>query len=411
MDYNRHIKRSMDEALSDTPVVCILGPRQCGKSTLVRTYDPNRTFIDLDDLDWLKLAREDPQGFLDGLPEQVTIDEVQRVPELSLAIKRSVDANRKPGRFLLTGSANLLQNPRLADSLAGRMECIYLHPLTEAEKERAPGNFLEDWLNGRVGTDIVAGQGPAPSSLPGRLVAGGFPEAYKRSERRARSWQKQYIHSIIERDIHDLADVHDAQDVSRLLEHLSNQTAQLLNTTSIANALGHTRMTIDRYLSILQRLFLVRQVPAWHNNQCKRLGKTPKVHICDSGLGAALSGLRTKDWNAKRSRFGHLLESFAVQQLTAMADVSEDEHFFSHYRDKDKVEIDLIIETYGDVRGVEVKAAATTGKDDGKGLHRLANQIGDRFKGGIVLYDGHSIIPIDKEREIWAVPFNRLWQW
>jgi uncharacterized protein len=177
-DYlQRQLKTALEEALADTPVVGILGPRQCGKSTLAKRHDPKRPYLTLDDQNYLSLAIEDPQGFVDQLPEQITIDETQRAPELTLAIKRNVDANRQPGRFLLTGSANLLQLPLLADSLAGRIECLYLQPFTASEIEGCETNFLETWLENGITVELAPGSPPAPTSLPERLVAGGYLEA------------------------------------------------------------------------------------------------------------------------------------------------------------------------------------------------------------------------------------------
>jgi len=406
----RHLAPMLKEALADTPVVCLLGPRQCGKSTLAQHCDPKRTYINLDERNYLELARRDPEGFLDGLPEQVTIDEIQRVPELTLAIKRNVDARRKPGRFLLTGSAKLMQLPRLADSLAGRMECLYLHPLTEAEKQGTPGRFLSSWFSGELGSAIPGSRAPQPSDLPGRLVAGGYPEAFARSAKRARRWQQQYLHSIIQRDIQDVAEIRDGQEVARMLEYLSHQNASLLNVSATANALGHTRPTIERYLSVLEKLFLIRRLPAWHSNRSKRLVKTPKVHVCDSGLAAALADLRPEQWNPERTRFGHLLESFVAQQLIAMGGWQGSEPRFGHYRDKDKVEVDLVIELGGNVWGIEVKAAASVQAADGQGLLRLADVAGRKFRGGLILYDGNLVLPIEPDLNIQAAPVSKLWE-
>ncbi len=406
----RHLAPILAEALEDTPVVCLLGPRQCGKSTLAQHHDPERTYINLDDRNYLDLAKSDPEGFLAGLPERVTIDEIQRAPELTLAIKRSVDADRRPGRYLLTGSANLLQLPRLADSLAGRMECLYLHPLIESEKSGSPGEFLKVWMSGDLPCMLPPSRGPAPSELPGRLVAGGYPDAFYRSPRRARNWQRQYVNSIIERDIHDVADVKDGRDVARLLEYLCNQTASLLNVSATASALGHTRPTIERHLSILERLFLVRRLPAWHSNRNKRLIKTPKIHLCDSGLTAALADLHPEEWNKNRTRFGHLLESSVVQQLIAMGAWHDGEPRVYHYRDKDQVEVDLVVEVSGGVWGLEVKASTNANSTDGKGLRRLAETAKEKFKGGLVLYDGDAVLPIDKGLNIHAAPLAKLWE-
>ncbi|PKL95275.1 MAG: AAA family ATPase [Gammaproteobacteria bacterium HGW-Gammaproteobacteria-8] len=405
----RHLTPMLQEALADTPVVCLLGPRQCGKSTLARHCDPERTYINLDDRNYLELALRDPEGFIDGLPDRVAIDEIQRVPELTLAIKRNVDSSRRPGRFLLTGSANLLQLPRLADSLAGRMECLYLHPLTEAEKHGAPGKFLDDWLKGNLPTKLSPSRPASASTLPHRLVAGGYPDALTRNPKRARRWQHQYLQSIIERDIHDVADIRDGQEVARLLEYLSHQTASLLNVSALANALGHTRPTIERYLGVLEKLFLIRRLPAWHSNRSKRLVKAAKIHVCDSGLAAALADLNPEQWNSERTRFGHLLESFVVQQVVAAGGWHDSAPRFSHYRDKDQQEVDLVMELGGKVWGIEVKAAATIQPRDGRGLMRLAETAGRSFAGGLVLYDGNATLPVDPASNIYAAPLGQLW--
>lgn len=406
----RHLRGALEAALEDTPVVCLLGPRQCGKSTLARCCAPERHYISLDDRVYLDLALSDPQGFVDELPEQVTIDEVQRAPELSLAIKRSVDANRRPGRFLLTGSANLLQLPRLSDSLAGRMESLYLHPLTVSEIRRAPGRFLEVFLTGNLKPGIVTGRTPGPSEVPGVLVAGGYPESIQRNPDRAERWRRNYLTSVVERDVGDIAQIKDASDLTRMLTFLESRNAQLLNHSAVSQALGHSRATVERYVTLLERLFMVRLLPAWHSNRSKRLVKTPKLHFIDSGLAATLGELEAGDWNRERPRFGNLLESFVVQQLTAMADCMPRPPRFYHYRDRDKVEVDLVMESRQGIWGVEVKAAASVNRDDARGLRKLADVAGEAFGGGIVLYDGDTIVSLDKETGILAVPICRLWE-
>lgn len=406
----RGIQFALDEAIKDTPVVCLLGPRQCGKSTLARTLDPGRLYLSLDDANLLGAATKDPGGFINQLPETVTLDEVQRVPELLLAIKRAVDENRRPGRFLLTGSANLLQLPHLPDSLAGRMECLYLHPLTEAEKSRADGQFLSKWLEGGLSDSRLREESLLPSSLPGRIVAGGYPEPQGRGPVRARQWHRQYLRAVIDRDVHDVARVRDSAEVSRLVEILAHQTANLLNTSSLANDLRLDRQTVERYIAVLERLFLIRRLAPWHRNSAKRLIKTPKVHLVDSGLAASLSGISADDWLTKRDKFGHLLESFVLQQLIAQAGWTDPDLRFWHYRDKDQVEVDAVITRGSKVWGVEVKASATLHHSDGNGLRRLAAQAGSDFQSGIVFYDGASILQLDGPK-ILAVPLELLWDW
>ena len=405
---NRLLQPSLEEALGDTPVVCLLGARQCGKSTLAEHLGPHRSYITLDDQNFLEAARADPAGFVAQLPDTVTLDEVQRAPDLLLAIKRAVDTDRRPGRFLLTGSANLLQLPTLADSLAGRMECLFLHPFTEAEKEHAEGQFLRRLLEDGFAEPLSGDAAPRPSTLPRRLTAGGYPEPNRRTPARARQWHRQYLRSIIERDIHDIARIQDGTQVARLLEMVALRTATLLNLSSLGSDLGMDRQTVDRHLAVLEKLFLVRRLPAWHRNSAKRLIKTPKIHLCDSGLAATLADLVAADWTDKRDRFGHLLESFVVQQLVAQAGWTDPDLRFFHYRDKDKVEVDCVITRGSKVWGVEVKASATVNQADGKGLRRLAEQAGRGFERGILLYDGQSVIRLGDDR-LHAVPLSKLW--
>jgi uncharacterized protein len=406
----RGINSAVNEAMKDTPVVCLLGPRQCGKSTLARSLDPARQYLSLDDANLLAAAIKDPGGFISQFPENITLDEVQRAPELLLAIKRTVDEQRRPGRFLLTGSANLLQLPHLPDSLAGRMECLYLHPLTEAEKSRAPGAFLARLLARDWSDNSVREESMAPSTLPGRIVSGGYPEPQGRGYVRARQWHRQYLRAVIDRDIHDVARVRDSAEVARLLEILSLQTGSLLNTSSLSIDLRLDRQTVERYITVLERLFLVRRLAPWHRNSAKRLIKTPKIHLVDSGLASSLAGISTEDWLTKRDKFGHLLESFVLQQLIAQAGWTDPDLRFWHYRDKDQVEVDVVITRGAKVWGVEVKASATLHHSDGNGLRRLAAQAGNDFQSGIVLYDGSSVLPIDGPKFL-AVPLKLLWEW
>lgn len=406
--YPRGIVASIKEAAQDTPVICILGPRQCGKSTLARTFSKNYAYTNLDEEATLSTALADPVGFIAALPEYAVLDEVQHAPALMRAIKVSVDKNRKPGRFILTGSTNLLQLPQLSDSLAGRMEIITLQPLCEAEKERHAGRFLQHFLEGKIKTAIVGEQEPPPLSLPERIVAGGYPEPLTRTPKRAQQWHRHYLKSVIERDVNTIATIRDTQQLSRLFELLALNTGQLISTSALSVALQLDRKTVDHYLSILERLFLMRYLPAWHNNERKRLQKTPKIHLLDSGLAATLSRLDATEWISRRDCFGHLLESFVVQQLITQSGWTDTDLRFWHYRDHDQVEVDLVITRGKETWGVEVKAAASTTASDGKGLRRLADRCGKDFRGGIIFYNGNSTLPMADKRFL-SVPLSRLW--
>ncbi len=407
--YPRPLVAILRDALADTPVVCLTGPRQSGKTTLVRAMMPERPFYSLDHAPYLAAARTDPVGFVAALPAEATIDEVQRAPELLPAIKLSVDRDRRPGRFVLTGSANLLLLPTVTESLAGRMEVARLMPLTECEKDRRPGHFLSDLLAGDVRPVLRPGSRPPdPADLARRLISGGYPEPLTRSPSRARQWHRQYIRSIVERDVLDVGRVRDADAVARLLEVLAVRNGELLNTAGLSRELGIHRQTVREYTAVLERLFLVRRLRPWHRNTGKRLVKTPKLHMVDSGLAATLAGLAPADWIAKRDRMGHLLESFVAHQLMTLADWTDPDLRFWHFRDKDGQEVDLVMTLGARTWGFEVKATSTPGRSAGRGMARLAALCGDDFEGGVVFYNGRDILPLTGERNL-AVPLSELW--
>jgi len=403
----RYIEPTLKAALADTPVVCVLGPRQAGKTTLVQRLAPKRTYLSFDDPNLLNAASLDPLGFVHGLPANVILDEIQRVPELLPVIKLSVDQQRTPGRFILTGSANLLLLPRVQESLAGRMEVIHLHPLSEMEKQRSNKSLLQALLGGDIKTRISA-SGGIVQGIPEAICQGGYPEPNRRNTVAARRWFQQYLSAIIQRDVQDIESVKKENEMIRLMELLALRTANLLNVSNVSNDLGIDRETTDKYITILERLFLVRRLPAWHRNLAKRLIKTPKIHVIDSGLTAMLNRLTVRNWKSHSSDFGGVLESFVVQQFICQAGWQADDLSFSHYRDKEKIEVDLVIERGREVWGVEVKRAATVKNKDGTGLAKLAAQAGDQFKGGILLYLGTNCLPINV-RNCFAVPLDRLW--
>lgn len=404
----RPIRRTLETALKDTPVVCVLGARQVGKSSLVKRSYPDRIYLDLDNAELRATAIDDPHGFINSLPEYVTIDEIQRAPELMRAIKISVDNNRKPGRFILTGSANLLLLPKLSDSLAGRMEIIRLHPLTESEKAETPGRFLERFLSGTLKTEIREESTRSVLSIEERLLKGGYPEAHFRSLSRAQAWQRQYLKSIIERDVQSVAKVRDVHELSRLLAVLAHQTGSLINVSNLSRDLSLSRVTVDHYLSILERLFLIRQMPAWHRNGAKRLVKSAKVHFVDSGLCSMLLDLDGDSWNTKRQQFGSVLESFIIQQLIAQAGWLDPQLSFWHYRDKDQAEVDCVITKGSKVWGIEIKSACSVKASDAQGLRRLTTIAGKDFQGGIVFYNGNSTLPLGDN--LMAMPISKFWE-
>lgn len=405
----RYIASFVHEALADTTIICLLGPRQVGKTTLARSLEPERTYINFDDGTLLNAARDDPTGFIQTLPQRVTLDEVQRVPELIPAIKAAVDKNRQPGQFLLTGSANLLLLPNVQESLAGRIEILYLNPLSEQEKHHSRYTLLQHLLDGNI-TAGITGEQHQIQGVAEAVCQGGYPEPNTRNPRRTRQWHRQYLNALIQRDVKDIATIHDEDKMAQLAAILALRTGTLLNINSLATELGIARNTTERYITVLERLFLIRRLPAWHKNQAKRLIKAPKIHFIDSGLAATLCGLKIEDWHDYSSHFGAVLESFVIQQLICQAGWVDSELRFSHYRDKDQVEVDLVIEQGRHVWGIEVKKAASVQTKDGAGLSRLAAQAGSAWRGGILFYTGSNCVALTAIKNSFAVPIDALWK-
>lgn len=402
----RHLLAPLREALSDTPAVLINGPRQSGKTTLAKQCQPDLPYLTLDDATRLAAACADPQGFVRGI-DRAIIDEVQRAPELLLAIKWAIDQDRRPGRFLLTGSANLMGLPAIADSLAGRVEIHTLLPLSNAEMSGRAPDFLE-----RAVAQDWAGS-PRPASVAGdalveHVLAGGYPEMRLRaSATRRQAWARSYITTLVERDIRDVAQIAEAHLIPQLLAILATMTGQLLNLSLIGGQLGLNLRTAERYIAVLEKLFLVRRLPAWGRNELTRLVKTPKIHFVDAGLQGSLVRANL-DWlRRERQRFGPILESWVFGELQKAIALSEENWFISHYRDKDQVEVDFVLESAKRmVIGVEVKAAASVNAADFKGLRRLRELSGSAFTTGIVLYDGDAALPFGEG--LWAVPMTWL---
>jgi uncharacterized protein len=407
--YPRYLQPRVIEALADSPVVLIHGPRQCGKTTLARQIGDLEgfTYLSFDDDVQRAAAQTDPVGYVADLPERVILDEVQRVPELFTSLKVAVDARRKPGRFILTGSANVLLVPKLADSLAGRMEILRLHPLSQVEISGG----TPDFLLALFGSAFKAGASGRRQGrmLAERVAAGGYPAALARAaERRRTAWYRDYANTLIQRDVLDLARISALDALPRLLALAAGQTACLVNVSELAAPFQISRQTIREYVTLLSRIFLLEELPPWHNNRLSRLIKTPKLHLGDTGLACSLLGLDTEILWKDRTLFGRILETFVFQELRRQGGWHEESVSFSHFRDKDKVEVDVVVESAGRLAGIEVKAAATVTGDDFKGLRKLQDAAQKSFAAGVVLYDGDAVVPFGNK--LYAVPISRLWE-
>jgi predicted AAA+ superfamily ATPase len=398
--------RRVAEALADTPVVMVTGPRQSGKTTLVSTFaGRDRAYVTLDDDTTLAGARSDPAGFLRGLDSAV-IDEVQRAPELLRAIKRAVDDDRRPGRFLLTGSANVLALPQVSESLAGRMETVSLLPLSQVEVRAGKPSFLKTVFAGRI---MRPRHALAGDELVSAVLTGGYPEMLRRgTPSRRQAWAREYLKALLQRDVRDIAGVEKLDGMSRLFRVLAHQSGGLVNFTQAGGRIGLDEKTARKYVTIFEQLFVVRRVEPWLRNRLKRLVKTPKLHFLDSGLLAATLGGTPARIARDRAILGPLLEAFVYSEILKQADWFGGGCAVHHFRDKDGDEVDFVAENdEGAVAGIEVKAAATVGRGDFKGLRKLADACGDGFRLGIVLYDGDEVVPFGEK--MYAAPVSCLW--
>lgn len=404
--FPRFLAPRVEEALADTPVVLIGGPRQSGKTTLARQLAAGRRFLTLDNEPTLLAARDDPVGLIRSV-ETAVIDEIQRAPGLLLAIKQSVDADRRPGRFLLTGSANLMTLPLVADSLAGRIENQVLLPLAQSEMAGPQG--CRDWVD-----QVFLGRIPHPTGgrddVAARVLRGGYPEALARATpRRRQAWARQYSDMLIRRDIRDLARLDKLEQLPRLLTMLAHMSGQLCNFSQLGGQIGLDHKTVGKYLAVFEQMFLMQRVPVWSNSRLGRLIKTPKLQFIDSGLLAALLEVTDISPIHHRSRYGQLLESFVFGELLKFCTWSDRRYALCFYRDKSQREVDFVLEdAQGRIVGIEVKAAASVNGADFAGLRQLATGVPDRFVTGILLYAGEVTLPFGPG--LWAVPLGALWQ-
>ncbi|WP_331375357.1 ATP-binding protein [Sinorhizobium chiapasense] len=405
--YKRFVARRVEEALSDTPVVLIVGPRRAGKTTLVRKMDgTDRSYITLDDQTVLAAAQSDPIGFIRGL-DRAIIDEIQRAPELLLAIKKSVDDDYRPGRFLLTGSANVLTLPRVADSLAGRMETIRMLPLARAEVEGATSTFLDRLFKGELQSARNAIVG---DDLVKLVLLGGFPEAIAReSERRRQDWARSYLTSVLTRDLRDIADVEKLTELPRFVRLLAEHSGQLVNYSQFGSSINVSHKTGQRYVGLLEQVFLIAIVQPWYTNALKRIAKTPKLHFVDSGILATARGLTFDRVKPDRGTFGALLESFVFSEILKLMTGSDLRLVPYHFRDQQMREVDVVLERDdGMIVGIEVKASATVKASDFGGLKTLAEACGEKFAFGVVLYDSSDVVPFGDR--LAAAPLSCLWR-
>lgn len=408
----RNLTRRLLEALSDTPVVLLHGARQTGKTTLVQeipreSYPAN--YLTFDDVTTLAAAKRDPMGFLETYDGPVILDEVQRVPDLFVAIKTLVDRARTPGRFLLTGSANVLLLPKLSESLAGRMEVLTLWPLSQGEIASYQETFVDAVFSDKMPTRPSEGTSDR-GDLIERVLRGGYPELLQRKTRARRTaWFDSYVTTVIHRELRDLANIEYLTELPRLLRLLAARASGQLNYTEISGAVGLPQTTLKRYLTLLEALYLFVPLPAWAPNLGKRLIKRPKILLNDTGLIAHLTDLDSSQIEKDSTSFGRALENFAAMELRKQISWSEIRPTMYHFRAHTNAEVDLVLASpSGELVGIEVKASSSVRDEDVRGLELLRDLAGKRFRRGIVLYAGSKSVPLGES--LHALPIDSLWR-
>lgn len=404
--YSRFAKTRIQESLTDARVVLIAGPRQSGKTTLAEDIATADTpFLTLDDATVLQSALDDPVGFIRGL-DRAVVDEIQRAPDLLLSIKKSVDDHTTPGSFLLTGSANLMTIPTVADSLAGRMEVVRLLPLSQAELIGNRSDFIDRAFSAKkpFADHIIVGD-----RLIDIVLSGGYPQALERKKwARKQDWYHSYVDAIVQRDVRDVAQLEQLTLMPKLLSALAEHSGKLVNYAGIGSAIGLNHVTTRKYANVFENIYLVQTLQPWFSNRLNRLVKSPKLHFLDSGLLAAMLDVSPEVIAKEKTPFGPILETFVLGELQKIATWSDQRCMFSHYRDKDKNEVDIVLENRrGEIIGIDVKSSATVSPSDFAGMRKLAKACGNQFVQGIVLYDHDQVVPFADD--MFAAPLSCLW--
>lgn len=410
MHWSRHMESILKTALRDTPVVLLVGSRQSGKTTLVQSIGKQGggvpQYITLDDPATLAAASTSPASFIEDLEAPAIIDEIQRVPELLLALKFRVDQQRKPGLYLLTGSANVLTLPKAADSLAGRMEVQTLWPLSQGEILGRREGFVDACFSKSLPRKIEATNW---KTLLERMVCGGYPEVVRRTDAsRRRAWWTSYLATLLERDVRDLSNIEGLREMPRLLELLATRTGGLLNYAEISRAAGISTTSVKRYIGLFRALYLHVELPAWFRNLEKRLVKSPKSYLNDTGLLCHLRGIDKDALLKDRQRVGPVLENFVIMEIRKQLGWSQITPRLYHYRDASGNEVDLVMEAPdGRLVGIEIKASIEVGRHDFRGLKELASQCEKDFVRGIVLYAGSARRAFGEN--LYALPLSSIW--
>ncbi len=405
---SRNIKSKLINALSDSPVILLHGARQTGKSTLVKYLAENEypaKYLTFDDPGILSAAQNNPQEFLDGYDDNLVIDEVQKVPDIFAAIKISIDRKRKPGKYILTGSSNVFLLPKVSESLAGRIEILQLFPFSQNEITGSDFNLVDEIFKSEF---KPTGKSRMKNDLVSKVITGGFPEMLLRKDRsRQAAWFKSYITTILQRDVRDISNIEKLSELPKLLSIFSARAGTLLNFAEFSRSAAIPQTTLKRYTALLEAVFMIYLLPAWSGNLSKRLIKTPKIYMSDTGLLTHLIGFEQDKILYDPLSWGRILENFVLVELLKQSSWSKFNLSLFHFRTSSGHEVDFVIErSDGKLIGIEVKASAKISAADFNHLHVFADETGKKFLRGIVIYTGKDAIPFGKNMD--AIPIDML---
>lgn len=411
---SRRVLPVLRERLREAPVLVINGPRTVGKSTLLQhlAADAGADVLDLDDLPTRQAVQDDPTFFMSA-DSPVLVDEYQHVPDLLSAVKAELNKDLRPGRFVLTGSTRYGTLPQAATFLTGRVQILELLPFSQGEISGTQENFVELLLNSPEDLLNLHPSRTQREEYAERVTSGGFPIALQSPSPAARNrWFRDFVDLVVTKDVLELSKVHQRSQMPLLLRSLASRTGQVVNMTEVAQEAGLSRVTAQRYSTLLEAVFLLRELPAWATTATSRVSKQSKIHVIDSGLAAWLLGLTpeklTRRTPAALTEFGHLLETFVVNEVWKQASWSDELIELGHYRTHDDEEVDLILETHdGRVAALEVKASSRVPGKDFNTLKKLRNKLGSRFVGGVVLYQGERSYTYDDRLHV--MPIDTLW--
>lgn len=407
----RHLMGVAATSLRQFRVTVINGPRQSGKTTLARQLvEPAGTYWSLDDESVRSAARLDPHGFVGQGTSPMAIDEVQRGGnDLVLAVKSAVDRSNQRGQFVLAGSTRFLSVPQLSESLAGRAEILDLWPLSQGELVGVRETFLDVLLTDPAQLARQRSEQLDRAAMFERLVRGGYPELVDSPPEQATRWYRNYVRTVVERDVVEAAAITQATELPTLLRLLAANTSGEMVTARLAGDARMNAETVSRYVGLLELVGFVVRVRAWTPSLTSREKRHPKVVVTDTGLACGLLGRNVEGLGTPNSALtGPLLESFVTMELIKQRSWSRSQPTIRHWRDRNGAEVDLIVEDdSGTIAGVEVKASSTVSVGDVKHLQSLRDKLGDRFVAGVVLYLGDRVIPLGDR--LWAHPVPILW--